>query len=299
MSQIPSAVARKHFVGRRLHGRGFTLIEILVVVAIIALLVSILLPSLSRAREQARRAQCGSNIRQQIMACFMYAQNNRGNMPMNPTQLGYSSGGYYINTVVSLQGPVKLDFRQIFKRYAGDMNIFTCPANGGPSIADPSNQVAINANGWMGGQYHALYNSTCVFKGSSESRPWAPRPDWRGGGNTASVPIIQDLFDATGSSVTDFNRFDFNHGKGDSARSNWAPGLYPPYSQWQTSSSRKACTGINVGYLDGHVQWVRNVQTGPNMWSLDIIWSGSATRLKGGPSTSGVPLSVKAGFTSR
>ena len=51
---------------------GFTLIEVLVVVAIIALLVAILLPSLKRAREQARFALCGSNIKQCLTGIEMH-----------------------------------------------------------------------------------------------------------------------------------------------------------------------------------------------------------------------------------
>ena len=52
---------------------GFTLIELLVVVAIIALLVSVLLPALSAAREQARSSYCLSNLRQQGTAIMYYA----------------------------------------------------------------------------------------------------------------------------------------------------------------------------------------------------------------------------------
>jgi len=55
---------------------GFTLIELLVVVAIIALLVSILMPALSRAREQAKVLVCTSNLRQLITAELYYAQDH-------------------------------------------------------------------------------------------------------------------------------------------------------------------------------------------------------------------------------
>jgi prepilin-type N-terminal cleavage/methylation domain-containing protein/prepilin-type processing-associated H-X9-DG protein len=63
--------------------RGFTLIEVLVVVAIIALLVAILLPSLDRARATARMAQCQSNLKQLMTAFVMYGNETKGRLPGN------------------------------------------------------------------------------------------------------------------------------------------------------------------------------------------------------------------------
>lgn len=59
-------------------GGAFTLIELLVVVAIIALLLSILLPSLQRARDQAKQLQCNTNLRSMGQASFLYAEDNDG-----------------------------------------------------------------------------------------------------------------------------------------------------------------------------------------------------------------------------
>jgi prepilin-type N-terminal cleavage/methylation domain-containing protein/prepilin-type processing-associated H-X9-DG protein len=69
--------------------RAFTLIELLVVIAIIALLMAILMPALSRAKEQGKRAACLSNLKQLTLAWIMYADENEGKLVNGAT--GYSN----------------------------------------------------------------------------------------------------------------------------------------------------------------------------------------------------------------
>ncbi|MFH0964227.1 MAG: type II secretion system protein [Planctomycetota bacterium] len=78
--------------------RGFTLIELLVVMVIIALLVGLLLPALGRAREEARKTQCRSNLRQIGLAMNMYTTDNKG---WTPCGYGFWVGTKYNHSTVN------------------------------------------------------------------------------------------------------------------------------------------------------------------------------------------------------
>ncbi len=98
--------------------KGFTLVELLVVIAIIALLMAILMPALKRAREQARRTVCGNQVRQQSLALLMYAQDNEGKMPLAT----FKNSGEWLWDVSYFATDAIID-------NGGRKKIFRCPSN--------------------------------------------------------------------------------------------------------------------------------------------------------------------------
>ena len=87
--------------------KAFTLVELLVVIGIIALLISILLPSLAKAREQASQIKCAANLRSLTQLVNIYQSSNRGVCP--PACLNWdTAGAHYKQTIWSfLQMPTK------------------------------------------------------------------------------------------------------------------------------------------------------------------------------------------------
>lgn len=70
-----------HSLTRRLHSRsGFTLVELLTVIAIVVILLAITIPIVGMVRDKARDAQCKSNLRQLSTAYLLYAQDHKGNV---------------------------------------------------------------------------------------------------------------------------------------------------------------------------------------------------------------------------
>jgi prepilin-type processing-associated H-X9-DG protein/prepilin-type N-terminal cleavage/methylation domain-containing protein len=94
-SQNPKSEARSPKEGRSRKSEriatAFTLVELLVVIAIIAVIAAMLLPSLSRSKSSAQRAQCSGNLRQLGLAAQMYWDDNNGNCFL--WQLAATNGG--------------------------------------------------------------------------------------------------------------------------------------------------------------------------------------------------------------
>ena len=130
--------------------KAFTLVELLVVIGIIALLISILLPALSKAKESANAVACLSNLRQIVQACHNYSVENKGfiipaqweQTPANPRSSGISYDGNeaWCNILVNegyVQAPNGTGKGPQYK------SIFYCPS-GNPDALDSS--IILNGN---------------------------------------------------------------------------------------------------------------------------------------------------------
>jgi len=154
---------------------GFTLVELLVVIGIIALLISILLPALNKARQSAQTVACASNMKQFGIGYMMYCDQNKGELPQKGPDgsdattnnfgtvasgvIGVDDPSLWFNAIPGMTGGKSYyqllvdDQNGVGSLFGGKKTIFVCPSVNG--IGTTTGQDVLSADG----QFFLLYGT--------------------------------------------------------------------------------------------------------------------------------------------
>jgi prepilin-type N-terminal cleavage/methylation domain-containing protein len=229
---------KKYLSGNRVGGlakgrAGFTLIELLVVVAIIAILASLLLPTLAKAKDRAKRISCLNNVKQLTLATIMYADDKGGTYPRDGMQDPHWIGADFRNTITNV--------------YRVQRNQFYCPANLNwnrdtfwfyQSGSNPNDPGVVGYLYWPG---EPNFNNSQTFYPNAAAI-WDQRPIFA---IKTSDPAYYPLM------WTDINRKYL----GTWGRPNDPDPLTTGVNHFNRAGSNPE--GSNEGYLDGHAEWVK------------------------------------------
>ncbi len=240
MSHQISPLAPRQTNSSKAIGSGFTLIELLVVIAIIAILAAILFPVFARARENARRSSCQSNLKQIGLGWLQYAQDYDEKV-VPATTNGWAYGNYAFSWVDVLQP------------YTKSTQLFVCPSKSDKSIGYTYNATAAGTN---------ISSTANVDSGSPRNLA-----------DFAAVSQTPIFLDATGSTATNAALYAFflpgtypsPPGGALIARrmasaTNPASGL--TYDAGASVGIAVHLDGANYAFADGHVKWLKGQYSG-------------------------------------
>ncbi|MBI9018869.1 MAG: prepilin-type N-terminal cleavage/methylation domain-containing protein [Phycisphaerae bacterium] len=227
---------------KRTGQKAFTLIELLIVISIIALLVSILMPALSKARQSAKSIMCLNNQRQMTMASYNYASSNNDFYPIayyyniTPEKSSYHSWDFVTSKDWSTNPPTENIKPGILWSYDDNMEIQQCP-----SFKGKSNTLADPYTGYN-------YNTGFIGSGDLEKHP----------NKTAKVSMVKNP-----SNTALFGDGEYKDGANHYMRAPQDPGIQSDFCYAGTQGYRHNGK-TNVAFCDGHGQSWQQRYTGGN-----------------------------------
>lgn len=283
--------------------KAFTLIELLVVISIIALLLAILVPSLSRAKELAQRVVCKNNIKQQCLGVTLYANENDSWVPTEDTGSWLWDISFW--STIQISEYAGFDDNEVYfcpankLKKAEDARFWQfswCIANTGWGAPDMYNEVPLNNDedelpigawnrrGTQKGEWRVMPVLYMFDKINDQGASILPE-FWETGEKSKWISKLSDTKNAPSTIMIMDNIISESNGTNFfEIQGGWTWQYFREYDSTNHQSRQPipntnlpGPAGANIGYADGHVDWLN-----PGTWKAKEDFENISVRVKYG-----------------